>query len=76
MPSSVKSSVLLVAQGVEVISCESALGTPFQLQVMISDSANRQSKIDEALAQLDANDAAAIAYAQQHGLPDPTTPSN
>jgi folate-dependent phosphoribosylglycinamide formyltransferase PurN len=72
MPSSLKSSVLLPSQGVELVTLVSGLGTEMQLYLAISDSANRQTNIDAALALLDSNDAAVIAYAATHGLPAPT----
>ena len=67
MPADVISSTLLPAQGRELITIMDDYGTEFQLYVSVSDSANRQSYIDAALAQQSANQAALEAYAAQHG---------
>jgi len=72
MASSIQSSVLKPAEGIEYLVLVSGLGTPMHLALAISDSANRQSNIDAALAELDASDQAAIAYAAAHSLPAPT----
>jgi hypothetical protein len=69
--STTKSSTLIPARGIEYVILESGLGTPMHLELAISDSANRQTNIDAALAQLESNDAAVIAYATAHGLPAP-----
>jgi hypothetical protein len=69
MASTEVSSRILAAQGVELVLLVSGLGTPMQLYLAISDSANRQTNINAALAQLDANDAAVTAYSAAHNVP-------
>jgi hypothetical protein len=69
MASSIQSSQVLAAQGVEHLVLVSGLGTLFHLYLAISDSANRQTNIDAALAQLDSNDAAVQAYSTAHNVP-------
>jgi folate-dependent phosphoribosylglycinamide formyltransferase PurN len=71
MASTIQSSILLTALSQELVTLVSGLGTEMQLYLAASDSLNRQTNINAALALLDSNDAAVTAYAAAHGLPAP-----
>jgi hypothetical protein len=68
MPAEVITNRVLPAQAQEVILIVDDYGTEFSLNVPISDSANRQTRIDAAVAQQSANQTALEAYATAHGI--------
>lgn len=71
MPARIQSSKILPHHGMEYLVLVSDLGVEHHLALRIADSDSRQQNIDAALALLDDNDAATVAYAKQHSLPAP-----
>jgi hypothetical protein len=63
----IKSSLIIPAQGVELVVLVDSLGTEQQLYLSISDAANRDANIAAASAQMDANVEAIHAYVSQTG---------
>jgi hypothetical protein len=68
MSAEIVNSRVVPAQGQEVILIVDDYGTEFTLQVPVTDPANRQTRIDAAVAQQSANQAALEAYALAHGI--------
>jgi hypothetical protein len=68
MSAEVTNSRILPAQAQEVILIVDDYGTEYTLQIPVTDSANRQTRIDAAVAQQSANQAALEAYASTHGI--------
>jgi hypothetical protein len=68
MPAEVVDNRVLPAEAQEVLLIMDDFGTAFSLQIPVSDSANRQTRIDAAVAQQSANQAALEAYASAHGI--------
>jgi hypothetical protein len=68
MPAEVINNRVLPAQAQEVILIMDDFGTAFSLQIPVSDSANRQTRIDAAVLQQSANQAQLEAYATAHGI--------
>ena len=68
MPADVVSSHLIAMQGQEIVHIMDDYGTDYYLTIPVTDSANRQTRINAALAQQSANQAALEAYAAAHGI--------
>jgi Bacterial Ig-like domain (group 3) len=68
MPADIVGDRLLPAKGQELITIMDDYGTAFQLYVMVTDSANRQTNITNALTQQSGNQAALESYATTHGI--------
>jgi hypothetical protein len=68
MPAETILTRLMPAEAQEAILIMDDYGTEFNLSIPISDSANRQTRIDAAIAQQSANQAALEAYAVAHGI--------
>jgi hypothetical protein len=68
MPAEITHNKILPSLGQEVITITDDFGTDFLLHVPVSDTAHRQTRIDSAIAQQSANQAAIESYASTNKI--------